>query len=80
MLLFTLGLSACGGVVDTEEESTADEQSLCARTPSPYCWDLEGTPCPRIGEMRCCSDAMMIRTYTCFCQTGGWACQAVREE
>jgi hypothetical protein len=46
----------------------------------PYCWNVEGTSCPTLGQTRSCTDACGYN-YTCTCISWGgqrvWDCPEV---
>jgi hypothetical protein len=49
-------------------------------TPTPYCWNVEGTSCPSVGATTSCKDACGYN-YTCRCISWNgqryWDCPTV---
>ncbi|MFP2905373.1 hypothetical protein ACLESD_10015 [Pyxidicoccus sp. 3LFB2] len=80
-LMFTVGLSACGGVEEAPEteQPMSVEQAVCSpKSPGPYCWNLNGTTCSRVGTTTCCTDGIWF-DYSCKCGSNyRWDCDEVR--
>jgi hypothetical protein len=82
-----LGLTACGGTVDSTEAESSQELKQAFGPPQllPYCWNLDQTSCSPVGATQRCTDGIWT-DYVCTCKryTSGtsqyqiWDCPTVR--
>ncbi len=78
-LLFTLGLSACGGVEEASEgeaeENTHSSLGNCL-VEEPMCSQVEGTSCSPKTTQYCCQDGYWRAKCFCWAVNGyRWACE-----
>lgn len=80
-VIFSLGLSACGGVVEEAPpaETVAEENTHSAMACSvtdPMCSSIEGTACAPKDTRYCCQDGYWIAKCFCWSVNGyKWACE-----
>jgi hypothetical protein len=78
-LLSTLGLSACGGVVEEEPPAKVEEDThsaLSCLVTEPMCPDIEGTSCSPDATRYCCQDGYWRAKCYCWKANGyRWVCE-----